>query len=392
MKIDYLRVPANRYYSKLEKLEDGITLGVPRVIEINKNNVFVNYSEYKNIITQLSTYIDHDAPPIEENDKLLFMKSVNFPRRKLENISLYSKIKNLKPVRKSENATKIIGNKSEFKDLIKAIESNIDNRVKQSMVSPGYYSRRLLVKTTNGTFLSPSISPRVKLNNPIITKEEFETHPLNIELQSNVQLTLTNEHTFVEGELFVELCDTLSGFEQWIEAYNNNWIVTDISELYKVIGTTVIDFQEFERLSNLIGRSVGNNVNVLKMVAENLPSYDVDKSMFYLSLLFKNHFQRNQSFMNTNVKSLYDFCNSACGFNRSIPQMIKELGAKGYQMNIPFSFFVNNSGIKYNVSSTLRQAQDVGLNAEIKVSISEELMEHLYMDVDLDEFNKNLNK
>ena len=387
---------------------------------------------------------------IEDEDKLFFMDNVSFPRRKLSLLTTSNgKLNNISRVTKIHNSTKIIANREKAKT---AISNFSKTNIGRNLVINARVLKESPYDTCKTDFIVGDIKQfvsRIYDNNinqlitdsnlMYMTKDDLELyHPIflnNLRAALNDQsLCYSNYYApkesigdktkkfNVKDDLyldieFIEMFDALACLNQedlliddnYVYCINNEHKFTDISALFSVVGNEKMDHEKFlDTNSMLISAIKSNNQNIIKMMLESLTSYDIDSSIFFLTLIFRNAMmaglRANQ--LNTNVSSLYNLCAAKANINfnygandNNTPQIIANLSSKGYKMEIPLSFILSESRITDTLSSANQSLQGVNnikpifdVESVYKVQLKDNILSHIVFDLDINDFNKVINK
>jgi hypothetical protein len=408
--------------------------------EGNDRDIWISILDSKEILKKLEepVSVGHHLDGLVDNDKLLFLSSVDFPRRKLNAlVSTYGKVKNITTVRNVDRATKIISNKTATKDFLKNMSSiNLVNQ----------YNNRLAINVrynSNNKFDS-QLDPSIKINrtfyadldsdiclefkrlNLLYSNEEFLKNysfiyntllrvindPADFIYGSNAYNTsnLSFDRDLVMYDIEnIEVLGRLSGGgvyidEDYLDIVQKGLKVIDVSKVYAAIGNKVMDYKEFRDIDKIIGDAINaSNISVVSMALESLTTFDIDKSILYLSLIFRNAFyikRYGTNVMNTSVRSLYEHCRNVSKFdqNLSTNEIIKTLYKQNLDITVPLSFLVDESGLKNHINDTrvrLRGSSKINgvfdIDFKVKISIDPQIAEVINMDIDLDDIVNQLN-
>lgn len=427
----------------------------PKIMVIESPNSYtcVNSLHSSYIISKIKEPLDISSvlknDIIENDDKLFFMDNVSFPRRKLSMLaSSNGKLKNISRVTKIHNATKIIANKLKIESAVNKISNKKPADLGQYMLIKTKVLTDPNLKNTDYDFKKNTdheFTIRFNKNNiynifdrfnfKYADKEHLEKHHpelLNVlrtalndqqKLRSNYysvkEPSIKRAKGFNLTDLFIDVesveifdakiyasTDDVLIDESYIYCINKGYKLTDVSAVFDVIGNEKMDYEKFiDTNTTLIEALKSNNSNITSMMLESLTSYDINSSIFYLALLFRNStavgLQKNQ--MNTSVQALYNLCydKARLGSNTkaiNTPEIIAQLSKQGYKMEIPLSFILGESMIsntidKFNSSlgqdSNLSQAFDI--KAEYTINIKENIIPHIIIDLDIQDFNKSIN-
>lgn len=387
---------------------------------------------------------------IEDEDKLFFMDNVSFPRRKLSLLTTSNgKLNNISRVTKIHNSTKIIANREKAKTAVSLFsKTNVGrNLVINARVlkeSPYDECKPDFIVGDTKQFVSRIYNNNINQfitdsNLMYMTKDDLELyHP---KFLNSLRAALNNQSLCysdcyapkvaiadktksfdVVNDLYldiesIEIFDALACLNQedlliddnYVHCINNNYKFTDISALFSVIGNEKMDHEKFlDTNSMLISAIKSNNQNIIKMMLESLTSYDIDSSIFFLTLIFRNAMmaglRANQ--LNTNVSSLYNLCAAKANINfnygandNNTSQIIANLSSKGYKMEIPLSFILSESRITDTLSSANQSLQGVNsikpifdVESVYKVQLKDNILSHIVFDLDINDFNKVINK
>lgn len=390
---------------------------------------------------------DDSLDSVVDNDKLYFLDDVKFPRRKLTMLTENNgKLSNISTVRKLSNATKIISNKAQLKGCL----SKLDINYKKNFTTHAR-TYMLLINTVcrkdspNGKYtVGDKISYTIQISDTevlkkfikndfkYITADQLAVHgQLVLDLlhaQINEpsilagvsyygsdswldKMTQLNQQSYkksnylniVDIELIVSHGLTSNGGidGDYVECINNGYKVVDVSKVFSAIGTEEMTYDRFLDTTTTLNDALNsNNSNIIKMMLESLTSYDIDSSIFYLSLIFRNanKFNSLNGHMNTSVRALYELCDSKSNFSRcssesSTTQIIHNLSKCGYKMKVPLSFLLTevtvDGGLNKATDQLLKDCDKKGFDLDIKyrVKLKEDLISHIVCDVDIDDFN-----
>lgn len=426
----------------------------PKMFSIGgySNILCINREYYDEVIGRINdTYNLVDDSPIKDGSKLLFLKTSNFPRRKLDLLtSRRGKLKDLSTVRNVDKADRIIEDVTRVRKIVSSSYEKIDANSK----SYGYKHFYLVVTSNNGrnylvsldmdtyrdiarknityiggNFLKAGLPKTYNallycINYPVFLGEKTSKfHPLgtgsgeygiiasldrlvpidSVLPQSQIKFDINSIELF-EG-CFKDNTTFLTS--NHIDVINRRLTLTDTSKLYAGVGNQEMTYEEYKGINSaLLDASHSyENKNVIAMTLESLTSYDIDKSILFLSLIFRNLFHKHRyasSVMNTSVSSLYELCDSITEFSKddryasNILQMIKRITDKGYECNVPLTLLVDEyklQDVKVGIDEFIKNYNLASLfdtNISIEFKIKEDLSFNLIKDVDISKYEVKL--
>src|SRR4029078_1096780 len=231
-----------------------------------------------------------------------------------------------------------------------------------------------------------------------VTIHNYESSPFKEQIQNACKNKAGNidMDNFIAAVTFYAIPDTINNIfsNSMVECVLSDKPIVDISALYKTVGNQEMTFADYKRIDHALNTAFTGNSNaqtIGKFIGENFPSYDVDKSIFYMSVLFKTYFRQRKHLMNTNIKSLYEFCDRIAGFHNNNIAMMKNIIDAGYKMKIPASFIYQFSNVSRYIAGYKNDLKNQGFQSYIKVDILEELKAHIDFDIEPGEKNEEMN-
>ncbi len=402
---------------------------------------------YSDVVSKLNNPVTSDdtLDVLGDNEKLFFMDNVKFPRRKLSLLTdRNGKINNISTVRSPGKATKIIANKYKLRERLKLVKSDYkstgvhahsygvciqttcsinspkgtykvgdkimfycrfqEDKIAKLFIDNNFkYANREHLETYHKEFLRLI---EVYINDPqSITNPTYRPPDCHWERTQNltrnpvIYLSVDNIELVVSNGTINEDCYI---DEDYIACMNEGLKVLDVSKIYSVIGNEILTHDQFLDTDSTLTKALqSNNQQIIKMMLESLTSYDIDSSIFYLSLIFRNADKNGlrSSSLNTSVNSLYHLCNSKAKFggNANTSQIIYNLSNAGYKMEIPLSFLLLESGIESEINKnrsnvlSSTSAQTFSIKTEYEIALKDKIIPHIILDIELESFNKAIN-
>ncbi len=445
----YPKLGPDSLEEKNKQYEQDSTIS-PKVIDVGgyRMTLDIGALNYRDVVSKLNNPVSSDdtLDVLVDNEKLFFMDSVKFPRRKLSLLTdRNGKINNISTVRSPGKATKIIANKYKLRERLKLVKSDYKNNGVQAhsygiciqttciedspkktykvgdklmfycsfqedkiaklfIDSDFKYANREHLKTYHKEFLRLI---EVHINNPqVITNPSYRPPDSHWERTQNlpsntpvIYLSVDNIELVVSNGPLDEDCYV---DKDYIDCINQGLTVIDVSKIYSVIGNEILTHDQFLDTDSTLTKALQtNNQQIIKMMLESLTSYDIDSSIFYLSLIFRNADKNGlrSSIMNTSVSSLYNLCNSKAKFggNTNTSQIIYNLSNAGYKMEIPLSFLLLESGIENEINRNRSNvlgspnSQSFSIKTEYEIALKDKIIPHIILDIELESFNKAIN-